>query len=170
MSSSYPTTCFLSFFFFFFVIPFSLYIPVPFFSDSYYSSHIFSPPCLRKRWKNTSKGGNNSFLASWNSFNHFSAVLEDHVYYILLHETMPLREYVLKERYYTQIIMTRCFRGMKILRFSLEWKASLANISAEKEYRKLRNTFVEICSRCVGKIYFLLLLSKILKLNEDFWK
>lgn len=51
----------------------------PFFSNSYYSSRIIfflfflffflSPLSLQAHWKNTSKGGNNSFLASWNSFN-----------------------------------------------------------------------------------------------------
>lgn len=47
-----------------------------FFSNFYYSSRIiffffFSPPSssLQAHWKNTSRGGNNSFLASWNSFN-----------------------------------------------------------------------------------------------------
>lgn len=141
MSSSYPTTCFLSFLLFLslFIYPYLsfriLIIPVTFFS-------LPSASTERTRPKE-------EIIAFWHRgiASITSAVLEDHVYYILLHETMPLRKYVLKERYYTQIIMTRCFHG-KILRFSLEWKVSLANTSA-KQYRKFRNTFVEICSRCI---------------------
>lgn len=46
-----------------------LIIPVALFSFFSFFFFFLSPLSLQAHWKNTSKGGNNSFLASWNSFN-----------------------------------------------------------------------------------------------------
>lgn len=118
----------LSYFSFF--LP-SIYIPpTPFFGFLLFQSHFF---LSRKHWKNTSKGGNNSFLASWSSFDRFyRCPRSSFITYILLHETMLLRKHVLKERYCTQIIA-----------LLNEMKAKLSDTFAEN-IAKLRNRFIEI--------------------------
>lgn len=130
----------------FFVISFSLYIPVPFFSDSYYSSHIFFPS-LRKRWKNTSKGGNNSFLASWNSFNHFCRSRRSR----LLH-FITRNDATAKVRFKGTILHANnndTVLSRENITFLIGMESKLSEYLCKKISQIYFNTFVEIYSRCI---------------------